>query len=155
MFSLTSRGLNLTLDRTKFVQDTCCARVFSLNHVSCYKLSIAMSTQELHSNVTNETLAWYLHFSTSKNPAFHDWNFSWINFDFGFEYDSMNIGKSSQLGMHGFGSLHNLTSSCYQNEASWLNTYFVSQKKLTTFPLIHCFGDYLKRSPHPRLMTRT
>ena len=30
--------------------------------------------------------------------------------------DSANIGKSSQLGKHGFGSLHNLTSTCYLNE---------------------------------------
>ena len=27
----------------------------------------------------------------------------------------MNIGKSSQLGKHRFGSLHNLTGTCYHN----------------------------------------
>ena len=56
--------------------------------------------------------------------------------------DSMNIGKNSQLGMHGFGSLHNLTWPCYQNEASWFDTDFVSSMKLTTFPLIHSFDVY-------------
>ena len=30
--------------------------------------------------------------------------------------DSMNIGKSSQLGKHGFGSLHNLTRTGYHNK---------------------------------------
>ena len=30
--------------------------------------------------------------------------------------DSVNIGKSSQLGKHGFGSLNNLTWSGYHNE---------------------------------------
>ena len=53
--------------------------------------------------------------------------------------DSINIGKSSQLGMNGFDSLHNLTWPCYQNEASWFDTDFISQIKLTTFPLIHSF----------------
>ena len=31
-------------------------------------------------------------------------------------FNSMNIGKSSQLGKHGFGSLHNLRWTCYLNE---------------------------------------
>ena len=30
--------------------------------------------------------------------------------------DSMNKGKSSELRKHGFGSLHNFNSPCYQNE---------------------------------------
>ena len=30
--------------------------------------------------------------------------------------DSMNTGKSSQLGKHGFGVLHNFTSAYYENE---------------------------------------
>ena len=54
-------------------------------------------------------------------------------------FDSMNIGKSSRLGMHGFCSLHNLIWPCSPNGASWFDTNFVSQMKLTTFPLIHCF----------------
>ena len=30
--------------------------------------------------------------------------------------DSVNTGKSSKLGRHGFGSLHNITWTCYHNE---------------------------------------
>ena len=44
----------------------------------------------------------------------------------------MNTGKSSQLGKHGFGSLHNVTiirTSCF-------DTDFASQMKLTTLPLM-------------------
>ena len=44
----------------------------------------------------------------------------------------MNTGKSSQLGKHGFRSLHNVTiirTSCF-------DTDFASQMKLTTLPLM-------------------
>ena len=53
--------------------------------------------------------------------------------------NSMNIGKSRQLGMHGFGSFYNLTWLCYPNGLPWFDTYFISQMKLITFHLIHCF----------------
>ena len=37
--------------------------------------------------------------------------------DYGFvKFGSMNIGKSSQIGKHGFSSFHNLTWICYHNE---------------------------------------
>ena len=42
----------------------------------------------------------------------------------GSKSDSMNTGESSQLGKHAFGSLHNLTWSCYQNEGILLRHWF-------------------------------
>ena len=59
--------------------------------------------------------------------------------------------ENSQLGMHGFGSLHNLTWPCYQNEASWFDADFVSPIKLTTFRLIHSFVYFA--SPLPLITT--
>ena len=41
------------------------------------------------------------------------WSRTFIEFN---EFDSVNIGKNSQLGKHGFGSLHNLKWTCYLNE---------------------------------------
>ena len=58
------------------------------------------------------------------------------------EIDSMNIGKSSQLGKHGFGSLHNLTWPCYFMRTPCIDSDFVSQIKLTKFPLINCFDRW-------------
>ena len=53
----------------------------------------------------------------------------------GWRFDSMNVRKSSKLGKHDFGSLHNLTTM----RTSCFNTEFTSQIKLTKFPLILCF----------------
>ena len=62
-----------------------------------------------------------------------------------------NTGESSQLRKHGFGSLHNLTWTCYHSEDifRWHRLNFT--KKLTKFPSIRCFlnGNYWKRA-HPR-----
>ena len=52
-------------------------------------------------------------------------------------YDSMNVGKSSQLGKHGFGSLHKVI--VIEMRASYFDTDFLSEMKLTTLPLIQCF----------------
>ena len=55
--------------------------------------------------------------------------------------DSVNVGKNSQLGKHGFGSLHNLNWTCYLNEDILLRHWLrFASLKLTKFPLIHCFG---------------
>ena len=51
----------------------------------------------------------------------------------------MNEGKTSQLGKHDFGSLHNLTWACYHNEDILIDTDFTSQMKLNKLQLIHCF----------------
>ena len=63
--------------------------------------------------------------------------------------DSMNIGKSSQLGKHGFGSLHNLTWTCISMRTSYFDANFVSQMKLTKFPLIHCFAHWSETKKGP------
>ena len=56
-------------------------------------------------------------------------------------HDSMNIGKSSQLGIHGFGTLHNTPLDheppITLPTGSTLTPFRKGQ--LTTFPLIHCF----------------
>ena len=44
--------------------------------------------------------------------------------------------KSSQLGKHGFGSLHKVAWTCCHNG---VDTDFFSQVKLTKLPLINCF----------------
>ena len=41
----------------------------------------------------------------------------------------MNTGKSSQLGKHGLGSLHNLTWACYHNEDTCFNIEFASHSQ--------------------------
>ena len=46
----------------------------------------------------------------------------------------MNVGKSSELGKHGF-----LFEGVVTERTSCFDTHFVSQSKLTEFPLIHCF----------------
>ena len=51
----------------------------------------------------------------------------------------MNEGKTSQLGKHDFGSLHNFIWTCYHNEDILIDTDFTSQMKLTKLQLIHCF----------------
>ena len=56
-----------------------------------------------------------------------------------FYNDSMNIGKSSQLGMHGFGWLHILTRACYYDGGSCFDNDFAAQIKLAKLLLIHCF----------------
>ena len=56
--------------------------------------------------------------------------------------------ENSQLGKHGFGSLHNLTWACYRNaiiRTSCFDNDFVSKIKLTKFPEINCFLLNLKK----------
>ena len=48
--------------------------------------------------------------------------------------DSMNAGKSSQLGKHGFGSLQTLNENVIAVRTFSFDTDFASQMKLTNFP---------------------
>ena len=44
--------------------------------------------------------------------------------------DSMNVGKSSQLAKHGFGSLQNLTRTCYHNQDILLRYWLLFTHKV-------------------------
>ena len=69
--------------------------------------------------------------------------------------DSMNFGESSKLEKHGFGSLHNITWSCYHNEDILLRhkLRFKNEDDLTSLSsflrYVHSTYVQSKRYPSP------
>ena len=62
--------------------------------------------------------------------------------------ESVNIGKSSQLEKRGFGSLHNLTWACYQNEGIQLRHWvrFTNEVDWTSLNSLLRFALYCRKA---------
>ena len=54
--------------------------------------------------------------------------------------DLMKVGEKSQLGKHGFSSLHNFTWTCYHNEDILLGHGLLFTKEIDLTSFIQCFG---------------